>query len=118
MRVVVDSLQGPMKRALYLACWRVDRTKWDGSRSLPCALYEAISGQCMVKDFECLGDAMREFEKLTDIDVISETDQDGCPIFTFFCYEQQLVVSGWDCGKWLYDRWCQTPRACLEALNA
>ena len=123
MKIIVDSLQGPVKLKLYRAGWRLDRSihglqAQAGTLPLHHSVYEQVSGQHMAKDFESMGDAMREFERVTGYDVIADTDQCGCSIHTFYCVEQQLVVSGWACGKYLYPKWYEMPRACLEALNA
>ncbi len=126
MKIIVDSLSGPVKRALYLAGWRLDRSLHEqevkaglvtGFHPLHHCVYEQVSGQHMAKNFETMGDAIREFEKITGYDVIGDTDQNGCSIYTFFAPEQQLAVSGWDCGKYLYCQWRETPRKCLEALQ-
>ncbi len=86
-------------------------------RRLEQADYRRISGVQMVKDFPSMGDAIREFERITGDDVIGHTDQDGCAIYWFMCPDEELIVAGWECGKYLYERWADTPRKVLEMLN-
>ncbi len=111
MKISVTGLRGPKIKALHDAGWRISydngQEAWD----------RRISGVEMQKEFENMGDAIREFERITGYDVISDTDQDGCAIWWFICREEKLAVGGWGCGKYLYKKWCKTPRKCLEALN-
>lgn len=76
-----------------------------------------ISGCEMIKDCASLGEAMRDFEKITGFDAISDSSQDGAAIYLFTSPDEQICAGGWQCGKYLYKNWFKTPRECLEALN-
>ncbi len=117
MKIIVSHIYGPMIKKMHDQEWRIydNPLHYDDVRDK--AFYRRISGCEMFKSFKTIGDAIRDFEKITGYDVISDTSQDGCPVFTFMCPEEKICVSGWECGKYLYDKWCDTPRKCLEKMN-
>ncbi len=66
------------------------------------------------KEFPCIGDAIREVERLTSVDSIEDEGQCGESLHCFLCQETEEVVSGWACGKYLFDCWADSPRKALE----
>ena len=117
MLVYVDHIYGPVVSKLAKHGWRVHRESGLEDSALERRFHRRISGLQMEKDFASMGDAMREFEEITRHDVISDEDQCGCPIHTFFCDEARIVVGGWECGKYMFHKWMPTPRQTIEALN-
>ncbi len=118
MNIVVDHIYHLAIIQLSNAGWKVHDTPDDAELTHgELTQQRLVIGTEMVKAFDSLGDAIRDFEKATGYDAISDTDQDGCPVFSFCCPEEQIIVSGWGCGKYLYDKWAESPRAVLELLN-
>lgn len=118
MLIQVDSLYGDLPAKLMRHGWRRHVRNKAESGALDAKEMDRVCGKIFEKDFSSMGAAMREFELATGEDAIAVEDHDGAAVYTFYCVEQQLVVSGWECGKYLYEKWCETPRQCLEALNA
>lgn len=117
MLVYVDHVYGSIVRDLVSNGWRVHLESGLENSALGRRQIRRINGLQMEKNFESMGEAMREFEAITGRDVISNTDWDGCPNNIFFCDEKQLAAGGWECGKYMFDKWLPTPRQTLDALN-
>ncbi len=80
--------------------------------------YDSGHMQRAFKEFQCIGDAIREVERLTGADCIGDEGQCGESLHCFMCQKTEEVVSGWECGKHLFDKWADTPRKVLEAWNS
>ncbi len=118
MLVIVNYVKGQVIKKLHDAGWRVhedfpcerdDKTLW--------RLHRIICGLHMSKNFETLGDAMWDFERVTGYDVIGSSNHDGEPDIWFGCVETQTCVGGWECGQYMFKNWLPTPRKCLELMN-
>ncbi len=71
----------------------------------------------LFKECDSFKQAITEFEKVSGFSVLDE-GQCGDTIFVFQCDETKEIVSGWKALKYVYLNWYETPRECLEALNA
>lgn len=107
MKIIVNHIYPPAINKMHVAGWRVHFNK----------THHSTLGREMWKEFNSIGDAIRDFEKITGFDAILDSDQDGCAVYVFSCPELRICVGGWQCGKYLYEKWCETPRGCLEAMN-
>ncbi len=115
MKIVVEHIHKSLMKRLQRVGWVPTNTLT--SPTLKLSEYRRICGWEMVKDFESMGDAIRNFEKITGCDVMADVDASGCSIYTFKCLESRVWCSGWECGKHLYRNWQPTPRALLELAD-
>lgn len=92
------------------------------------------------KDFDSPGAAMLEIECLLSVDVIGETDQDGCPLHSFHWenpdyngfvagdnYDWTIPIppeakshchaSGWSCATWIYGAPATPREAAIELFK-
>ncbi len=116
MKIIVDHIYGKIIKKMFDGGWKVYDDPNDDPKDRP--WMRRISGCDMVKDFESIGAAIKDFEKITGFDAIGDEDQCGCPVFTFKCLELKIAVAGWECGRHLYCKWDSTPRKVLEILNS
>jgi hypothetical protein len=123
MKVLVEHVYGPMISKLHLNGWWITLpVGWGSGCSIDLSNYRRICGVVMQKDFQSVGDAMREFERISGCDVIADQDPMGCAVNCFWWDDPNAVggrsfASGWECGKHMYKIWHRTPRECLETLN-
>lgn len=121
MKIKVDHIYRLDIRLLRDSGWSiVEYPEFDGTLESirDRAFGRRCSGLEMEKDFPSIRDAIREYESVLKCDVIEETDQCGCSVHTFWCDEiPGRFVSGWECGKYLFEKWARTPRMTLEMLN-
>lgn len=120
MKIEVDNIYGHKIKLLHDAGWTiVEYLEYEKSNEYfrDRAFHRHLCGVEMEKDFESFGDAIREFEKVTGYDAIGMTNHDGDASFSFRCNETQTCVSGWGCGKYLYELWEESPRKTLIRLN-
>ena len=120
MKIIVEGIHKSDQSKLSNGGWAKyrDPEKFSGPESgIKADDYEHICGVDMAKEFESFGDAIRDFEGITKHDVIAATDQCGCSIYEFRCLETKECCSGWQCGKYLFENWEETPRKTLKKLN-
>jgi len=69
------------------------------------------------KEFDSPSKAMFEVEEVLQVDVISETDQNGCPLHIFVWKQENgsdEIAIGWDCARIMFDAPTTARKAAIE----
>jgi hypothetical protein len=84
----------------------------------PDGTFQGALAMSAEKEFKTPAEAMFEIEELLQIDVISETDQYGCPLHIFVWKNQNdgsdEVALGWDCAQEMFDAPDSPRKAAME----